>query len=70
MLGNDVAFYVFRLPFYQFLLDWTTTLLVVTGLVTVGLYLVAAPGNFDIDPQRGRVTFEPPRALVAHARSS
>jgi len=38
VFGQDVAFYVFRLPFYQFLIGWTATTVVLSFGLSLALY--------------------------------
>ena len=40
VFGRDVSFYVFRLPFYQFLYGWAFAALVVVTLVVAGAHYV------------------------------
>jgi uncharacterized protein len=46
---KDVGFYVFKLPFLNFLVDWTLAILIVTLIVTVIFHYL----NGGIQPQRG-----------------
>ncbi|MGM0471207.1 MAG: UPF0182 family protein [Bacillota bacterium] len=39
IFNNDVSFYVFELPFYQFIYQLLTLLLVVSGALSAGVYL-------------------------------
>ena len=58
--GKDVGFYVFKLPFMSFVVDWTLAILIVTLVVaTVFHYL-----NGGITPQRGIPRVRP--AVKAH----
>jgi uncharacterized protein len=41
-LGRDVGFYVFDLPFLQFLQSWAVTTLIVVALLTIGTYAARA----------------------------
>jgi uncharacterized protein len=58
--GKDIGFYVFKLPFLNFVVDWTLAILIVTLIVsTVFHYL-----NGGILPQRGIPRVRP--AVKAH----
>jgi hypothetical protein len=47
--GKDVGFYVFKLPFMNFVVDWTLAILIVTLVFTVFFHYL----NGGIVPQRG-----------------
>ena len=53
---KDVGFYVFKLPFLTFLVDWTLAILIVTLAVTVVFHYL----NGGIRPQRGLPRVRPP----------
>jgi hypothetical protein len=54
--GKDIGFYVFKLPFLTFVVDWTLAILIVTlAVVLVFHYL-----NGGIQPQRGIPRVRPP----------
>ncbi|CAN5265736.1 UPF0182 family protein [soil metagenome] len=42
ILGRDIGYYVFDLPFLRFLLGWASTMLIVVGLLTLGAYAARA----------------------------
>ena len=53
--GLDVGFYVFKLPFLEFLVDWTLVVLVVILLVTAAFHYL----NGGIRPQRAAPRVRP-----------
>jgi uncharacterized membrane protein (UPF0182 family) len=53
---KDVGFYVFKLPFLTFLVDWTLAILIVTLAVVVVFHYF----NGGIQPQRGLPRVRPP----------
>ncbi len=53
---KDVGFYVFKLPFLTFLVDWTLAILIVTLAVVVVFHYL----NGGIQPQRGLPRVRPP----------
>ncbi len=57
---KDVGFYVFKLPFLTFLVDWTLAILIVTLAVSVVFHYF----NGGIQPQRGLPRVRP--AVKAH----
>ena len=58
--GKDVGFYVFKLPFENFLVDWTLAILIVTLIVSIIFHYL----NGGIQPQRGIPRVRP--AVKAH----
>ncbi|HEY1829696.1 MAG TPA: UPF0182 family protein [Acidimicrobiales bacterium] len=54
--GKDVGFYVFKLPFMSFVVDWTLAILIVTLIVTTIFHYF----NGGIVPQRGLPRVRPP----------
>ncbi|GAW91455.1 UPF0182 family protein [Calderihabitans maritimus] len=46
ILGKDVGFYVFELPFYRYVYSLAVLALVVSGLLVTMVYFVANPGDF------------------------
>jgi uncharacterized membrane protein (UPF0182 family) len=57
--NKDLGFYVFRLPIYQFAVDWTLTALIVTTLGALAIYAVRAVlYGFRVDA---------PRPILRHA---
>ena len=58
--GKDVGFYVFKLPFLNFVVDWTLAILIVTLVVTALFHYL----NGGILPQRGIPRVRP--AVKAH----
>jgi uncharacterized membrane protein (UPF0182 family) len=58
--GKDVGFYVFKLPFMNFVVDWTLAILIVTFAVTIVFHYL----NGGILPQRGIPRVRP--AVKAH----
>ena len=57
---KDVGFYVFKLPFMNFVVDWTLAILIVTLIVTIIFHYL----NGGIQPQRGIPRVRP--AVKAH----
>jgi len=57
---KDVGFYVFKLPFMNFVVDWTLAILIVTLIVTIVFHYL----NGGIQPQRGIPRVRP--AVKAH----
>jgi hypothetical protein len=53
---KDVGFYVFKLPFLIFCVDWTLAILIVTLVVTLVFHYL----NGGIQPQRGLPRVRPP----------
>ena len=53
---KDVGFYVFKLPFLIFVVDWTLAILIVTLVVTLVFHYF----NGGIQPQRGLPRVRPP----------
>jgi uncharacterized membrane protein (UPF0182 family) len=53
---KDVGFYVFKLPFLIFVVDWTLAILIVTLAVTLVFHYL----NGGIQPQRGLPRVRPP----------
>jgi uncharacterized protein len=53
---KDIGFYVFKLPFMIFVVDWTLAILIVTLAVTVVFHYL----NGGIQPQRGLPRVRPP----------
>jgi uncharacterized protein len=53
---KDVGFYVFKLPFLTFVVDWTLAILIVTLAVVVVFHYL----NGGIQPQRGLPRVRPP----------
>ena len=53
---KDVGFYVFKLPFLTFVVDWTLAILIVTLAVTLVFHYF----NGGIQPQRGLPRVRPP----------
>ena len=58
--GKDVGFYVFKLPFLNFIVDWTLAILIVTLIVSAIFHYL----NGGILPQRGIPRVRP--AVKAH----
>jgi uncharacterized membrane protein (UPF0182 family) len=58
--GKDIGFYVFKLPFLNFIVDWTLAILIVTLIVSVIFHYL----NGGILPQRGIPRVRP--AVKAH----
>ena len=58
--GKDVGFYVFKLPFMNFVVDWTLAILIVALIVTAIFHYL----NGGILPQRGLPRVRP--AVKAH----
>ncbi len=58
--GKDVGFYVFKLPFLNFVVDWTLAILIVTLIVSAIFHYL----NGGILPQRGIPRVRP--AVKAH----
>jgi hypothetical protein len=58
--GKDVGFYVFKLPFLNFVVDWTLAILIVTLIVSIIFHYL----NGGILPQRGLPRVRP--AVKAH----
>jgi uncharacterized membrane protein (UPF0182 family) len=58
--GKDVGFYVFKLPFLNFIVDWTLAILIVTLIVSMLFHYL----NGGILPQRGIPRVRP--AVKAH----
>src|ERR1019366_2637091 len=58
--GKDVGFYVFKLPFENFVVDWTLAILIVTLIVSIIFHYL----NGGILPQRGIPRVRP--AVKAH----
>jgi uncharacterized membrane protein (UPF0182 family) len=58
--GKDIGFYVFKLPFLNFLVDWTLAILIVTLVVSAIFHYL----NGGIMPQRGIPRVRP--AVKAH----
>ncbi len=54
--GKDIGFYVFKLPFLIFIVDWTLAILIVTLAVSVVFHYF----NGGIQPQRGLPRVRPP----------
>ncbi len=54
--GKDIGFYVFKLPFLTFIVDWTLAILIVTLAVTLVFHYF----NGGIQPQRGLPRVRPP----------
>ena len=54
--GKDIGFYVFKLPFLTFIVDWTLAILIVTLAVSVVFHYF----NGGIQPQRGLPRVRPP----------
>ena len=54
--GKDIGFYVFKLPFLTFVVDWTLAILI----VTLAVVLVFHYFNGGIQPQRGLPRVRPP----------
>ncbi len=42
VFGRDIGFYVFHLPFYKFLFQFSLTLVIISFVMTLGIYLVNA----------------------------
>jgi uncharacterized membrane protein (UPF0182 family) len=53
---KDIGFYVFKLPFLTFIVDWTLAILIVTLAVVVVFHYL----NGGIQPQRGLPRVRPP----------
>src|SRR5580658_3714907 len=53
---KDIGFYVFKLPFLTFVVDWTLAILIVTLAVVVVFHYL----NGGIQPQRGLPRVRPP----------
>ncbi len=53
---KDIGFYVFKLPFLTFVVDWTLAILIVTLVVAVVFHYL----NGGIQPQRGLPRVRPP----------
>jgi hypothetical protein len=53
---KDIGFYVFKLPFLTFIVDWTLAILIVTLAVTLVFHYF----NGGIQPQRGLPRVRPP----------
>jgi len=71
VLQRSVSWYVFQLPYLQFLYSWSVGLLVITALGAGALYALAAPGFVRIERALGdygpvHVSFSPPPAIIAH----
>jgi uncharacterized membrane protein (UPF0182 family) len=58
--GKDIGFYIFKLPFLNFVVDWTLAILIVTLIVTALFHYL----NGGILPQRGIPRVRP--AVKAH----
>ena len=54
--NKDIGFYVFKLPFLIFIVDWTLAILIVTLAVSVVFHYL----NGGIQPQRGLPRVRPP----------
>lgn len=54
LFARDVGFYMFRLPFLEFVVGWTFATLVLVGLVVAGFHYVA--GGIQLRVQGQRVT--------------
>ncbi len=54
--GKDIGFYIFKLPFMSFVVDWTLAILIVTLVVSVLFHYL----NGGIVPQRGLPRVRPP----------
>ncbi|MDP8959672.1 MAG: UPF0182 family protein [Actinomycetota bacterium] len=54
LFGNDLGFYVFRLPLYRDLFGWFFQLLVITSLLVAGLHYLN--GGIRLQPDIQRVT--------------
>ena len=59
ILGHDVGFYVFSLPFLQFAQGLMVALVVVGGIASIGIYVLA--GSVGLDAREG--IFFSPRAV-------
>lgn len=66
LLHRDVAFYVFTLPLLRFLANWAVTLVLLTAIATMGLYVLGLPGYIGVDSVANRFVFHPPRAVISH----
>jgi uncharacterized membrane protein (UPF0182 family) len=58
--GNDIGFYLFRLPFITFAVDWLFAALIIITLMVVGTHLLN--GGIVVQPPRPKVR----RATKAH----
>jgi uncharacterized membrane protein (UPF0182 family) len=57
LLGHDIGFYMFRLPFYEALQHFLITLFLLTTVAAAAAYFLAGAVGFD--SLRGRVTVDP-----------
>ena len=58
--GHDIGFYLFKLPFITFVLDWTYAALIVVTLLTLATHLLN--GGIVVQPPRPKIR----RAAKAH----
>lgn len=62
VFGRDIGFFVFRMPFLSFLVDWIFTALVVALVITFVAYILNGALHLELGPQRSfRIE---PRALA------
>lgn len=62
VFGRDLSFFVFRMPFLSFLVDWLFSALIVALIVTFVAYILNGALHIEVAPQRSlRVE---PRALA------
>jgi len=47
LFGNDLGFYVFSLPVYELLRDWGLLIIVLSGAIAVGIYLLRGAINYQ-----------------------
>jgi uncharacterized membrane protein (UPF0182 family) len=64
LFGQDVAFYVFTLPFYRFLHGWLTSALLLVTLATLAVYAVILVYELNLEVER--VLSRLGRAIRAH----
>ena len=46
IFNKDISFYIFKFPFYQFIYQLLSTLVIITGLIVGGVYLLSNRGGF------------------------
>ncbi len=63
VFGRDLSFFVFRMPFLSFLVDWVFSALLVALIVTCVAYVLNGALHVEITPQRS-VRIEP--RAIAH----
>ncbi len=63
IFGRDLSFFVFRMPFLSFLVDWVFSALVVSVIITTASYILNGALHIEFGPRRS-VRIEP--RAVAH----